>query len=143
MEQLRRELGTVELHPAVVDKLQKGQVAASPGMKYKHYAPKAQVILVDGSSEQYIKYVNDHGGEGVVALCYDEEVKRLQCPSLPLGSEHDAESHAHRLFDDLRKLDELDCRIAYGHLPKKTGVELAVYNRLIRAAGYETVVPEE
>lgn len=139
VEQLEAVIGPVVIHSAVTDKLKEGQVAASPGMKYKHYAPKAQVILLEGTSQQYVSYVNAHAQKGVVALCYDEEIPLLTCETLALGSEKNSAEHAHRLFSDLRTLDEMGCHVAYGHLPEKTGVELAVYNRLIRAAGYETV----
>ncbi|MFR5070034.1 MAG: L-threonylcarbamoyladenylate synthase [Eubacteriales bacterium] len=71
LEQLQQVLGTVKMADAVLHQLKQGSVAASPGMKYKHYAPKAKLILLEGSDEAFFHYVNAHAAEGVAALCYD------------------------------------------------------------------------
>ena len=69
LEQLRDAIGEVGLSKAVLEKLGDGERVLSPGMKYKHYAPKARVSLVKGTSEKYIEYVNEHSYEdGVFAL---------------------------------------------------------------------------
>ena len=78
VEQLRETLGEVEVDDAVLNQLEEGKKAASPGMKYKHYAPKANVVLLKCSDDEYIDYVNDHGGRGVAALCCDEDLSRLK-----------------------------------------------------------------
>ena len=52
LEQLRAEIGEVKVHPAVLKSLGKGMKASSPGMKYKHYSPKAEVILLRGSEDE-------------------------------------------------------------------------------------------
>lgn len=139
LEQLEAVLGPVEVDPAVLDKLQEGTKAASPGMKYKHYAPKAHVVILKGNRKQYVDYVNRHRREGVAALCYEEDVSLLKVPAYPYGGELDYTAQAHQLFDRLRELDEKRLTLVYARCPEPTGVGMAVYNRLIRAAGFEVI----
>ena len=139
VEMLQSVVGDVEIDDAVLNQLAEGATAASPGMKYKHYAPSARVILVKGTPTAYAAYVNAHADDGVAALCFDGEEQELTVPYLTYGSRHDAAQQAHRLFDALRRLDEQGVRVAYTACPSPEGVGLAVYNRLLRAAGFEVV----
>ena len=140
LEELREVLGEVELDSAVLNKLKDGQKAASPGMKYKHYAPKANVILLKCTDDEFIDYVNRCGGNGVAALCCDEDVEKLSVKYISLGKRNDYEAHAQRLFDSLRRIDGYGNIVTvYTRLPSTDGVGLAVYNRLIRAAGFEVI----
>lgn len=139
LEQLRETIGKVEVDPAVTEPLKKGQQAASPGMKYKHYSPKANVILLRGGREKYISYVNSHSGKGTAALCYDEDTERLALPYISIGGAEDYCTQANRIFSALREADEKDYVTVYAHCPDTCGVGLAVYNRMIRAAGFEVI----
>ena len=141
-EQLRGVLGRLDIDDAVLNALAPGAVAASPGMKYKHYAPKASVVIVDADSDGYAKYVNANGGDGVFALCFDEDIAKLKTPYISCGGADDESAHAHRLFNALRELDEHGAKIAYARKPSSSGVGLAVYNRLLRAAGFNIVKPQ-
>lgn len=139
VEQLREVIGEVEVDPAVTSKLAEGEKAASPGMKYKHYAPKVKVVLLKCSDSEYINYVNSKG-EHAAALCCDEDIPLLSVRCFPLGKRGDFATHAQRLFEELRQLDEYpELEVAYARLPSTDGVGLAVYNRLIRAAGFEVI----
>ena len=140
LEQLREVLGDVELDDAVLHKLKSGVKAASPGMKYKHYAPKANVILLKCSDSEYISYVNQHADSETAALCCDEDTEHLSVRCFSLGSRSDYSVQAHRLFDELRKIDgDSTVKTVYSRLPSIDGVGMAVYNRLIRAAGFEVI----
>lgn len=139
VEMIEAVIGPIEVDDAVLHRLKEGRKVSSPGMKYKHYAPKAHVIMVEGDSAVYSDYVNQNIQPGTVALCFDEDVEKLRCPTVPYGSRTDDRSQARELFDALRKLDEIGAVTAYAHAPKKSGVGLAVYNRLIRAAAFEVV----
>ncbi len=139
VEMLERVVGKVELDEAVTRKLDENAVAASPGMKYKHYAPKARVILVKGSEQAYTAYVNAHAKEGVTAFCFDGEETGLTVPTITYGARHDHAAQAHRVFEALRLLDECDTTVAYAACPSEDGIGLAVYNRLLRAAGFEVI----
>ena len=139
LEMLRAVLGEVELDPAVIEPLSEGAVAASPGMKYKHYSPKAEVYVISGAPEAFVSYINAHATEETAALCYDEEAAQLRCRVIPIGKEFDFMTQAHQLFDALRKCDELGMQRVYAHIPRKEGVSLAIYNRLMRAAGFKVI----
>ena len=140
VEMLREVLGEVEVDDAVLHRLKDGVQAASPGMKYKHYAPKANVILLKGDDKAFISYVNAHAGDEVCALCCDEDLLELSVKTLSLGRRNDYLTQARHLFDCLRRIDENGTvKTVYSRLPSTRGVGLAVYNRLIRAAGFEVI----
>lgn len=140
LEQLRAVLGEVEVDPAVFNGLADGEKASSPGMKYKHYAPKARVVLLKCSDREYIDYVNNEYSSQTAALCCDEDIPLLKVKCFSLGKRCDNKAHAHRLFDELRKIDEAEnVSVVYSRLPSPDGVGMAVYNRLIRAAGFEVI----
>ncbi|MBW7573419.1 L-threonylcarbamoyladenylate synthase [Caproiciproducens faecalis] len=139
LEQLRSVLGTVEMDSAVLNPLKEGARVSSPGMKYKHYSPKANVIIIDGSFDAYKNYVNSHGGDHTAALCYSGEAAELAVPTVCYGGEDDYGEQARELFDALRRLDEIHAKTVYARCPEPKGVGLAVYNRLIRAAGFEVL----
>lgn len=138
-DMLRAAVGELEIDPAVLRQLEEGRRAPSPGMKYKHYAPKARVVLVEGDREAYLSYVNARGGQGACALCFQEDADGLQIPAVLYGRAADPDSEARALFDALRRLDGEGYAVAYAHAPQKDGVGLAVYNRLIRAAAFQVV----
>ena len=139
LEQLIGVIGEVAVADAVLNKMQEGQKAESPGMKYKHYAPKANLVLIKSTLDKYIDYVNSRKSSDVGALCYDEDVPGLEVAAFPFGSRNDYVQQANRLFDSLRKIDETDLKLIYGRCPDTNGAAMAVYNRLIRAAGFEVI----
>ena len=139
VEQLREVLGEVRVDPAVTHPMAQGQKAASPGMKYKHYAPKAKVILVEADQDAFCQYVNANKKPGVFALCFSEDVPDLQVPVVCYGGQTHPEQQAHALFDALRRLDQEKAELVYAHCPSQQGVGLAVYNRLLRAAAFDLV----
>lgn len=135
-EMLEEILGPIEIDPAVTHALENGAVAASPGMKYKHYAPKAEITIVKGSPAAYSAFVNRHQDDGVGALCFDEDLPLLSVPAVTYGRRSDALTQARQLFDALRQLDEMGIRTVYAACPDPSGIGLAVYNRLLRAAAF-------
>lgn len=138
-EQLKEVLGSVEVDPAVLNGVAPDQRVASPGMKYKHYAPKANVIIVRGNFELFKKYLENNRTDGLCALCFDGEDKLLGVPCVTYGAAGDGETQARELFDALRRLDLIGARTVYARGPVETGVGLAVYNRLLRAAAFQVV----
>lgn len=139
LEQLRSVLGRVDVDNAVMNPLPKGAHPLSPGMKYKHYSPKANVIILQGGEEAYFAFVNAKAEPGVAALCYDGEEKKLRVPAVCYGAEDDGAAQARELFEALRQLDEIGAKTVYARCPEPSGVGLAVYNRLMRAAGFEVL----
>ena len=111
----------------------------APGMKYKHYAPKAQVTILRGDFARYKAYVEQHAAPGVWALCFDGEGAQLPVPFIEYGKNHDGVTQAHHLFTALRDLDKHGAQVVYARCPEQDGVSMAVYNRLIRAAAFRVV----
>lgn len=136
-EMLSEIIPDLAIDKAVLSEPEKGEKVSSPGMKYKHYAPKAEAYLVEGDTAAFAQYVNSKA-DGV-ALCFNEEADLINIPKLVYGSFNDETTLAHEVFSVLRKIDDLSYTKAYIHAPKKTGVGLAVYNRLIRAAAYRVI----
>lgn len=140
VEQLRAVLGRVDVDRAVLEKPAENARVASPGMKYKHYAPKAEITIVDAALEDYARFVNAQ--PEAVALCFQGEEALLDVPCVPFGRAEDALSQAHDLFAALHRLDAIGAKTVYARMPRRNGVGLAVYNRLIRAAAFRVYAPE-
>lgn len=128
----------VRVHPSITAPLEQGQQAASPGMKYKHYAPKAEVTILRGSSEAFCAYAEANAARGVFFLQFEED-GCTHLPHLCYGSANDPAAQARNLFEALRRLDEMGAKAVYAHGPDPDGVGLAVYNRLLRAAAFRVV----
>lgn len=131
-EMIEAVIGEITVAPAVLEGMKNDEVAASPGMKYKHYAPKAKVVIVNADKKKYEKFVNAQ--KGAFALCFDDD--EVTIPKVTFGRENDDLSQAKELFDALRELDEMGAKKVYARIPHKDGVGMAVYNRLIRAAAF-------
>ena len=134
----------VEVADAVTDKLREGEVALSPGMKYRHYAPKAPLELLDGGITDAISYIKKENLRNAAIIAYDEDIEILK-RKLPnvfvyaFGKQEDEDFQAHALFSILRTVDKKNYDKIYAPLPKKSGVGLALYNRMIRAAAHKIV----
>lgn len=138
LEMLESVIGKVLVDSAVLNKLEDNQKPASPGMKYKHYAPKANVIILKANDVNFINFINSNKSINVAAICYDEDVKNLNVKTYSLGKKNDLEKHAHNLFEILREIDsDKTIKTVYSRCPETKGMGMAVYNRLIRAAGFE------
>ena len=135
LEQLKEILPDITVDKAVLSELEAGQKAASPGMKYKHYAPETETFLVEG--EGFSEFVNQK--ENALAVCFMEESEEIKIPKLIYGTKENPESFANKLFSILRDVDNAGAKEVYVHAPEKQGVGLAVYNRLIRAAAFKVI----
>ncbi len=140
LEELCTVLEDVNLSHAVLEELTEGEEAASPGMKYKHYAPKARVFLVKSEDRAFCNYVNTKSPDSTAALCYNSDVDSLHCHTLPLGEKDDYDAQAHNLFAALREADLLEgIDTIYVRCPPSQGTSMALFNRLIRAAGFQII----
>ena len=140
LEDLERALGEeVEVSKAILEKLPEGAVVRSPGMKYKHYAPKADVTLLNGTFAQFKAYVDAHKDENPSCLCFTGESAKLDVPCVEYGREGDGADQAKHIFRSLRALDEQGDGVVYARCPQKDGLSMAVYNRLIRAAAFRVI----
>ena len=135
------EVCPAEVDRGVLSEVESGAVVRSPGMKYRHYAPKASVKLIKGSAEKYREYVLNHASSGDFCLLFEESEAVGGVPYLCYGGS--AEEQAHALFETLRLLDEMGAKTVYARCPSAEGVGLAVYNRILRAAGFCVIDLEE
>lgn len=138
-EMLRNVLGELDIDDAVFHRLAEGETAASPGMKYKHYAPAAPVTILKGSFKQFCEYVKTHKTEGTIALCFKGEEDLLPVPAVTFGAEDDGTAQAAAIFHALREVDKRGASAVFARFPKMDGVGLAVFNRLVRAAAFRVV----
>ena len=137
-EEIEEVLGDeLLIDDAVRGELKDDEKPSSPGMKYKHYSPSADVIIVKGTLENFAKFVNERAGEGVAALVFDGEEDKIVVKTKTFGEENDDLAHAAKLFDTLRACDDEGVRTLYVRCPGDEGVGLAVMNRLLRAAEFK------
>jgi L-threonylcarbamoyladenylate synthase len=147
IEELRRIIDDIKIHPLVLaDKKMAVDKTLSPGMKHKHYAPKARVVLVEGSVSSVVKKITElaknHKLKGlrVGILATQETIEYYNADVvMSLGSRFNLGVIAKNLFSLLREFDDenVDVIIAEG-IPNE-GLGLAVMNRLRKAAGYNIV----
>ncbi len=125
----------VEIDSAVLVKSDARPLA--PGMKYRHYAPHMPVTVLDCEDAAFYTYVNSKQHCGV--LCFEEDLAHIRAEKvLSLGQAHMAEQQAHRLFACLREIDACETiEHVYARMPSKNEVGLAVWNRLVKAAGFD------
>ena len=128
----------VTVADAVTHQLAANERPLSPGMKYRHYAPDAPVVLLHGDEDRILAFLRaEQAACKCAILCYDEECAALAPEGLiPVGARDDLATQAHRLFTALRQADRSGAEIIYAHLPPQDGLGLALYNRMIRAAAH-------
>lgn len=132
------ELCAVDIDPAVTSEPPKGAKVLSPGMKYKHYSPKAEVFIVNAHGKRFRDWCLAHEKGRTLALSADPvEHGMFRC----FGK--DGQEQAHRLFALLREADDQGAQTVYVEIPSKDGIGLAVYNRLLRAAAFRIVEADE
>lgn len=145
MAELEAYVGDIEVSKAVTEALAPGERVLSPGMKYRHYAPKAEVILLDGTPSAACNYILACGlTEGAAVIAYTEDIplfeERLKKTKIiDFGSSKNELEQAKSLFALLRDADAEGLRKVYAPLPRREGIGLALYNRMIRAAAYNIV----
>jgi len=142
LEQLRAALGEVAVDPAVTRLMGAGERPRAPGMKYRHYAPKAPVTVVTGAPERSAAYIAAHAGPGDGVICFEEFLPMYAGgarPVMSLGPAGDKGEQARRGFDALRAFDHTAVSAIWAQCPDSGGIGLAVTNRLNKAAGFHIV----
>ena len=140
LEALEAVLGHVDVDKAVVSLLKAGERPKAPGMKYRHYAPKAPVTVVTGDPAASAQYIQAHLPEGAGVICFTEYKVLFPGRSIhDLGPAADKEEQARRVFDALREFDHETVTEIYAQCPDTAGLGLAVANRLKKAAGFHVI----
>ena len=135
--EMLREYAEVIVDNGVLKQLAPDEKVLSPGMKYKHYSPSAEVFILKGSNKQIRDYISRKiESKGRIAVLCDN-INIEGSVSLPYGKT--SEQQAENLFSSLRKADELCCDEVYVKMPDTSGIGLAVYNRLLRAAAFRII----
>ena len=142
-QQLVEVVGDLIVDKAVISSVANDTVVKAPGMKYRHYAPECDVIVVTGSKEAAAKYIGEHFSPGNRVMCFEEELE-IFAPFNPIayGRESDEDSLMAGLFAALRELDDPAIGTVFARRPKGIGKALAVQNRLMKASGFRTVDAE-
>lgn len=135
-KEMLEEFGEVEVDKAVEAAPAPDEKVISPGMKYKHYSPKAEVFIIDAHGDKFADYCCKNGGDKTLFLSCGEREGFLDYGET-------SEIQARRLFSMLRLSDEKGAERVFVEMPSKEGVGLAVYNRLLRAAGFKIIRPFE
>lgn len=142
LEMLKEVLGEVNVDKAVVSSLEKGELPKAPGMKYTHYSPDAEVVIVKGDRDKMVDKINelisltDRGIKVGVIATEENKDRYKNCEVLVTGSIKEPVEIASNLFKMLRKCDyhNIDKVFAEGLTEDELG--LAIMNRLKKAAGY-------
>jgi L-threonylcarbamoyladenylate synthase len=129
-EKMLSEYGEVTIDKGVTESVSEMKKPTSPGMKYKHYAPECDITIIDGSLDEFVGYFNKNADEKTFALMFDDDIFDIK-NRINYGEDS-------KFFSLLRELDKTGIKKVFARCPKK-GVQLALYNRLIRAAGYKIV----
>ena len=133
-------LPTLTVDKAVVGEISQDEIVRAPGMKYIHYTPAGEVIIVTGSSQEAARYILARLDPQDRVLCFQEELSLYpEGTALAYGSEANPETLARGLFAALRALDSEEIKTIYARCPSGGGVTYAVANRLKKAAGFHIV----
>ena len=143
LEELERLIGKVEVDRAVTGTLGEGEKPRAPGMKYRHYAPKAPVTVVTGKPERSAQVIAQRVGPGSGVICFDEFAGLFPDQVVrTLGPAADKQVQAQRVFDALRSFDGSAVTEIYAQCPDNRGLGLAIGNRLKKAAGFHVLETE-
>ncbi len=148
-EMLNDVLGQVETDPTLLQADSKVAPKA-PGMKYRHYAPKGELVLVEGSPEAVVSYINRQTsrhrqqGEKTGIIGTSEMAGRYEADSIKIaGSREDETAIARQLYTFLREFDDEDVAYMYAESFAGTGMRQAIMNRMLKAAGHKVIKLEE
>ena len=146
-EMLEAAVGTVTVDPAIIDgELLKDVHPKAPGMKYRHYAPKGNLIVVEGAQDKVIEKINalvmakEAEGKKTAVIATDETKDKYLCGIVEsIGTRRDVKTIAHNLYDILRKMDTSGVSDIYSESFEGAGLGQAVMNRLLKAAGHHVI----
>ena len=146
LEMLREIDSNIDIDKALKSKPSADLKPKAPGMKYRHYAPKAHLKIIRGKNEKTIEIIREmlenyiEKNNDVAVLTTDENLNRFDKGNIiSLGSEKDLNQIAKNLFEALRKCDDLGVQYILCQGFEEKGVGVAIMNRLSKAAGYDII----
>jgi L-threonylcarbamoyladenylate synthase len=139
-EDIKSRIGIVKINDKIFAKPENEEQVESPGMKYRHYAPKTKCVLVDIEDEDLqIKKVNEIVSEdkNAVVIGFSEHEKRVNTKNfISMGSKDNLEEISQKLYSVLRKIDSYNVNLAIIEGVNKAGLGIAIMNRLLRACEF-------
>lgn len=143
MEMLEKVVGKVGIDKAITGPVSPDVKPKAPGMKYKHYAPKAELTMFKGELKNVVEHINNLTDKNVksgikTGIIACEETKDLYKAGevLSIGSRNNEDTIAHNLYGVLRKFDDMNVDVIYGETFEDNRLGQAIMNRLLKAAGY-------
>lgn len=145
IKSLSRVVGDVVFDPALVS-TNENEKPKAPGMKYRHYAPKGELVIINGSEKAVIEYIQKQSeealkaGERVGIIATEETYLNYKATSVQnIGSRDDEETIAKRLYAVLREFDTDNVTRIYSEAFDTPSMGQAIMNRLMKAAGYHVI----
>ena len=145
-EQLESVLGRVDICPSLKGSEAGLHIPRSPGMKYRHYAPKARIVVFEGTPDKVANEINKIyrqntvNGIKSVVLATDETINHyIDIDAITMGSRKKPDTIASSLFNVLREFDNQDVQVILAESIEDQGIGFAVMNRLVKASGYNVV----
>ena len=145
-EMLEEKIGDVFLDPALQNGLQEKERPKAPGMKYRHYAPKADLTIVEGELSRVIYQINRLTAQKVsegkkVGIIATEETKKFYKHGIikVIGTRKKEETIAKHLYSILREFDEDKIDVIFSEAFSEKAFGQAIMNRLIKAAGHHRI----
>lgn len=146
LEMLKEVDKNIEIDRALKEKPREDLKPKAPGMKYRHYAPKAKLKIIRGNNEKSVEIIREmienyiEKNKTVAVLTIDENINRFNKGKIiSLGSRENLDEIARNLFESLRKCDDLGVEYILCQGFDEKGVGLAIMNRLNKAAGYDII----
>ena len=145
-EMAKKVVSNLEIDQAILKKPVEGLKPKAPGMKYRHYAPKAQLTVVEGDTDAVVNYINERTAEhvangmraGIIATAETME-QYLAGDVKCIGTRADERTIAAGLFGVLREFDSDGVNVIYSEAFQEEGIGSAIMNRLLKAAGHQVI----
>lgn len=144
-DMLTETLGLVDMDRTILDANSR-QAPKAPGMKYRHYAPKGNLSIVEGEPERVVSYINERisalqkEGRKTGVIATDETVARYHGDDIKsVGSRRDEKVIARHLFRILREFDDDNVEVMFTESFETAGIGQAIMNRLLKAAGHQVI----
>ncbi len=142
---ISREIGATDIDVTIFD-ADSGKAPKAPGMKYRHYAPRGELVLVEGRPDDVVAYINaqvrfhKERGEKTGVIGTDTLVTKYDADIVKnAGSRDEPVMAASRLYTFLREFDDENVEFMYSESFKNEGLEQAIMNRLLKAAGHKII----
>ncbi|MBW6408904.1 L-threonylcarbamoyladenylate synthase [Clostridium weizhouense] len=146
LEMLKEVNPRIEIDKAIMKKPSENLKPKAPGMKYRHYAPKAKVTIISGERKKTIEKINeivhnyiDNNKKVCILTVEEHEHEYKEGTKILLGSIKDLSTVAQNLFEALRKCDDLGADFILAEAYEEKGVGIAIMNRLNKAAGFDII----